>query len=217
MKKLILLLPALFLFNYSNAQVEKDATKAKQILDAVAQQTKSYSTIEISFSYTMEDKKKKINETKTGTACMKGEKYWLDFAGQNIICDGKTVWTYIKDANEVQINTVNPDNDQSINPSKLLTSYDKNFTPKFIKEEIRAGKTFQIIDLTPTKGRSYYKIRVEIDKATKQISKSIVYDKNGSTTYIYSVTKFTPNKVIPDTKFTFKNSDHPGVEVVDLR
>ena len=217
MKKLLLFLPALLLFNFSNAQVEKDATKAKQILDGVAQQTKSCSTIEISFSYTMEDKKKKINETKTGTACMKGEKYWLDFAGQNIICDGKTIWTYIKDANEVQINTVNPDNDQSINPSKLLTTYDKNFTPKFIKEEPRAGKTIQIIDLTPMKGRSYYKIRVEIDKATKQISKSIVYDKNGSTIYTYLVTKFTPNKVIADTKFTFKNSDHPGVEVVDLR
>jgi outer membrane lipoprotein-sorting protein len=117
----------------------------------------------------------------------------------------------------VQINNVDPADDQSMNPSKLLTSYDKSFTPKFIKEEVRNGKTLQILDLTPLKGRSYFKIRVEVDKTAKQIVNSIVYDKNGSSTYTYSVTKFTTNKTIPDTKFTFSAKDYPGVEVIDMR
>lgn len=213
MKKLLLLIPVLF---FSVKAFPQDA-KAKSILDAVALQTKSYSTIEIEFTYNMENKKSGINETKKGTACMKGEKYWMNFAGQTIFCDGKTQWTYIKDNNEVQINTVNPNDDQSMNPSKLLTSYDKSFTPKFIKEESKNGKIYQILDLTPLKGRSYYKIRVEIDKAAKQIAKSIVYDKNGTSTYTYTVVKFTPNKAILDTKFTFRAADYPGVDVIDLR
>lgn len=213
MKKLFLLIPALF---FAVQAFPQDA-KAKTILDAVALQTKSYSTIEIEFSYTMENKKSAIKETKKGTACMKGEKYWMSFAGQTIISDGKTQWTYIKDNNEVQINTVNPNDDQSMNPSKLLTSYDKSFTPKFIKEEVKNGKTYQLLDLTPIKGRSYFKIRVEIDKAAKQIAKSIVYDKNGTSTYTYVVIKLTPNKPIADTKFTFRASDYPGVDVIDLR
>lgn len=191
-------------------------TKAKSILDAVALKTKSFTTIEIEFSYTMENKKSNIKEVKKGIACMKGAKYWMNFAGQNIMSDGKTQWTYLKDANEVQINTVSP-TDESLNPSKLLTGYDKSFTPKFIKEEVRNGKTIQIIDLTPLKGRSYYKIRVEIDKVAKQISRSIVYDKNGTSIYTYTVLKFTPNKAIPDTRFTFRAADHPGVDVIDLR
>jgi outer membrane lipoprotein-sorting protein len=217
MKKLLLLIPAILLFSGAKAQVNKDITKAKQILDAVALQTKSYATIEIEFTYSMADAKKKINESKKGTASMKGEKYLLDFAGQNIISDGKTTWTYIKDANEVQINTVNANDDQSMNPAKLLTSYDKSFTPKFIKEETKNGKVLQIIDLTPLKGRSYFKIRMEIDKNLKQIYDAIVYDKNGTTVYTYTVNKFTTTKQIADTKFTFKASDHPGVEVTDLR
>jgi len=183
----------------------------------VVAQTKTYSTIEISFSYTMENKTKKIKETKTGIASMKGDKFWLDFSGQQIISDGKTVWTYIKDNNEVQINNNDPKDDQSLNPAKLLTSYDKSFTPKFVKEETRGAVVYQIIDLTPLKARSYIKMRLEIDKAKKQIVNSIVYDKNGSTVYTYTVTKFTTNKAIAETKFTFNAKDHPGVEVIDLR
>jgi outer membrane lipoprotein-sorting protein len=213
MKKLFLILPALLLF----AKTEAQDTKAKTILDGVCQQTKSYSTIEIEFTYNMKNTKNNVNETKKGTAMMKDQKYWLSFAGQTIISDGKTQWTYIKDNNEVQVNTVDPGDDQAMNPTKLLTSYDKSFTPKFIKEEVRTGKTFQLLDLTPIKGRSYFKIRVEIDKAQKQISSSIVYDKNGTSTYTYTVVKFTPNKAIPDTKFTFNTKDYPGVEVIDMR
>jgi outer membrane lipoprotein carrier protein len=213
MKRLLIFIPVILLFIKAEAQ----DNKAKTILDGVCQQTKSYSSIEIEFTYTMKNTKNNVNETKKGTACMKGDKYWLSFSGQTIISDGKTQWTYIKDNNEVTINNVDPNDDQSMNPSKLLTSYDKSFTPKFIKEEVRNGKTLQILDLTPLKGRSYFKIRVEIDKAQKQIVNSIVYDKNGTSTYTYSVVKFTPNKTIADTKFTFDAKNYPGVEVIDMR
>lgn len=212
MKKSLILLFAIALTLTTKAQ-----DKGKTILDGVCTQTNAYTTIDISFSYTMENPSKKLKEVKTGTACMKGDKYWMSFAGQEIISDGKTIWTYIKDNNEVQINTVDPNDDQSLNPAKLLTGYSKSFTPKFIKEETRGSKILQVIDLTPLKARSYYKIRVEIDKVKKQISRAIVYDKNGTTTYTYDVTKFTPNTNISDSKFTFRTSDHPGVEVIDLR
>jgi outer membrane lipoprotein carrier protein len=212
MKKIIISVFAIMIALNLNAQ-----DKAKAILDAVSLQTKSYTSIEIAFSYVMENKTKKIKETKIGTASMKGDKFWLDFSGQQIMSDGKTVWTYIKDNNEVQINNNDPNDDQALNPAKLLTSYNKSFTPKFIKEETRGAVVYQIIDLTPLKARSYYKMRIEIDKAKKQIVNSIVYDKNGSTVYTYSVTKFVTNKPIPDTKFTFNTKDHPKVEVIDLR
>jgi outer membrane lipoprotein-sorting protein len=212
MKKILITFTAIIIAMSLQAQ-----DKAKGILDAVTLQTKSYATIDISFSYVMENKTKKIKETKIGTASMKGDKFWLDFSGQQIMSDGKTVWTYIKDNNEVQINNNDPNDDQALNPAKLLTSYNKSFTPKFVKEETRGAIIFQIIDLTPLKARSYYKMRVEIDKAKKQIVNSIVYDKNGSSVYTYSVTKFVTNKPIADTKFTFNAKDHPGVEVIDLR
>jgi len=214
MKKIIL--PALILFSSLLCSAQ-DNSKAKTILDGVSQQTKSYSTIEISFTFTIQNTLKKTKDTKTGTASMKGEKYWMEYTGQEVFCDGQTVWTYIKENNEVQINVNDPNNEQTLNPVKFLTDYDVNYTPKFIKEETRGSKIFQIIDLTPLKAKSYYKVRLEIDKVQKQVVNAIIYDKNGVSMYSYSITKFVTNKPIADTKFTFKASDHPGVEVIDLR
>lgn len=214
MKKFIITALLLSSAVFLNAQ---DNSKAKTILDGVSLQTKSYSTIDIAFTFTIENTAKKVKDTKTGLACMKGEKYWTDYSGQEVICDGQTVWTYLKENNEVQINADDPNNDQSLNPIKLLTDYDKSYTPKFIKEETRGSIIYQIIDLTPVKAKSFYKVRLEINKPKKQVVNAIIYDKNGTHTYTYSVTKFVTNKTIPDSKFTFKTADHPGVEVIDLR
>jgi outer membrane lipoprotein-sorting protein len=214
MKKFILTALLLSSVAWLNAQ---DNSKAKAILNGISQQTKSYSTIDITFTFTVQNTVKKSRDTKTGLACMKGEKYWMSFSGQEIICDEQTVWTYIIENNEVQINVNDTNNDQALNPVKLLTDYNKSYTPKFIKEETRGSKIFQIIDLTPIKAKSFYKIRLEIDKAQKQVVNAIIYDKNGVNVYTYSVTKFVTNKTIPDSKFSFKTADHPGVEVIDLR
>lgn len=197
-----------------NAQ---DNTKAKEILDGVSKQTKSYATIDLTFTFTIQNTAKKTKDTKTGYASMKGEKYWLDYSGQEIFCDGKTVWTYIKENKEVQINNNDPDNDEGLNPVKLLSDYDKSYSPKLIREETRGSKIVQILDLTPVKAKSFYKVRLEIDKVQKQIMNAIIYDKNGVNTYTYSVTKFVTNKTLDDTKFTFNSADHPGIEVIDLR
>lgn len=214
MKKILITAILLTSAAFLNAQ---DNSKAKAILDGVSKQTKSYSTIDIAFTFTMQNTAKKTKDTKTGTACMKGEKYWMSYYGQEIFCDGQTVWTYIKENNEVQINVNDPNSDMTLNPVKLLTDYNKSYTPKFIKEETRGSKIFQIVDLTPVKPKSYYKVRLEIDKTQKQVVNAIIYDKNGVNVYTYSITKFVTNKTIPDTKFTFKTADHPGVEVIDLR
>jgi len=214
MKKIIITALLISITAAINAQ---DNSKAKAILDGVSQQTKSYSTIDIAFSFTVQNTAIKTKDTKTGFACMKGEKYWSNFSGQEIMCDGKTVWTYLKESNEVQINTNDPKNDQALNPLSLLTDYSKSYTPKFIKEETRGSRIFQILDLTPVKAKSYYKVRLEIDKQAKQIVNAIIYDKNGVNTYSYTITKFVTNKTIPESKFTFKTADHPGVEVIDLR
>ena len=70
--------------------------------------------------------------------------------------------------------------------------------------------------MTPIKGKSYYKIRLNIDKTAQQILSTLVYDKNGST-YTYKVNKFTTNIAIFDTIFTFNKANYPSVEENDMR
>lgn len=190
-------------------------TKAVDILNAVSKKTKSYESIKIDFSYKMENKSENINENLKGTVIIKGDKYRLEFMGQVVISDGKTAWSYNEEANEVQISNVDPDDEQS-NPAKILTSYDKNFKAKFIKEAVENGRTVQTIDLVPIKGKSFYKMRLTIDKAKQQIISVIQFEKN-NTIFTYTVKTLLTNVPVNDTMFTFSKSKYPGVEINDLR
>jgi|AntAceMinimDraft_17_1070374.scaffolds.fasta_scaffold04229_5 outer membrane lipoprotein-sorting protein len=216
MRKIFILLSLIIpLTLLCNAQTRKAEEQAKIILEKTSEKMQSYKNIKIEFTYKMKNEKENINESKDGIILIKGDKYNLDIAGQNVICNGKTIWTYIKDADEVQINVVE-DNDESINPVKILTSYDKNYKPKLIREGHKNDKTVYVIDLTPLEGKSFYKIRLIIDKTKKQILKSTIYDKNGSL-YLYIVKKFITDITIKDSNFTFDKSKHPDVEVIDMR
>lgn len=205
----------LLFLSSKQANAQADA-KAKAILDGVTAQTKSYQTIRIEFSYVLENKKQNIKETLSGVAILKGDKYHLKFMGQTIFCDGKKRWVFNEDANEVQVYTVNPNDDEN-SPAQLLTSYDKSYEPKFIKEAVENGVIIQTIDLKPLKAKKFYKIRIRIDKTKKQIVSSVIYDKDSYTTYTYTVKKFEPNVKVLDSQFVFDKSKYPGVEIIDMQ
>ena len=218
MKKIVLiLLLTCIVYPFTKSYAQVVDKKAIAIVDQLAAKMKSYPTLKIDFTYTLENKQKKINQSKKGSIVIKSDKYSLNVAGQKIISDGKTTWTYIPDANEVQINSVNPNEDEGINLTKLLATYSKNFRPKLIKEERVSNVNTQVVDLVPLKTKAYYKVRLVIDKDKTQILSTEIYNKNEST-FKYKVDKFQPNPKVVDSDFTFKKTDYPAnVEVNDMR
>ncbi|MCF8284682.1 MAG: outer membrane lipoprotein carrier protein LolA [Sphingobacteriales bacterium] len=190
--------------------------KAKDILNGVSSKYRSYKSMKADFSYTLENPQAKIKETQVGTLLLSGAKYRLGISGQEVICDGKTTWTYMKEVKEVQINDVDP-TDEGIKPSEIFTMYEKGFIYKFVDEKSVAGKVQQNLELTPTdKTKNFFKIKLTIDKASKQIVKSVIFEKTG-TRYTYAIKAFTPNFAVNASSFTFDAKKYPGVEVVDLR
>lgn len=216
MKKLLSLILTVTFMNLIIAQdTDKGDKKSNEILDRLTKKTEAYKTITAEFAYIMKNADAGIDEKTEGTLFVKGDKYRLLIAGQVVICDGITTWTYIKDADEVQINTVE-NSEESITPNKLLTSYNKDYKSKFVKETFQYGTTVNIIDLTPIEGKSFSSVRVIIDKAKDQLLEITIFDKNGST-YSYIINKFVPDTPIDDSQFTFNKSEFPGAEVVDMR
>lgn len=207
MKNLFLTTIIAFMAFAAAAQTDK----ARTILDEVSAKTKTYKTIKIDFTYAMENKGQKINESFTGTLFSKGDGYKLLFSGQEVISDGKTVWTYLKDAGEVQVNEATKDED-SFTPTNLLTSYTSNFKAKLLSEDAKQ----YVIELTPIKKKNFDKVKVVVEKSNKVLKSLSIFDKNGST-YTYTVNKFDTNMPLSESMFTFKASDHPGVDVIDMR
>lgn len=210
MKKLTWLIAFFLITNVLLAQSADK--KATAILNEISAKTKAYKTLRLEFAYTMENTKEKIKENFNGILLSKGDKYKLSIAGQDVFCDGKTSWTYLKDAKEVQINDVGTD-DESFTPTKMLTSYNANYRSKLVSDK----NNRQVIELTPLKkGKSISRVLLTIDKAKKQVSSFVMYDKTGST-FTYSINKFITDPPLADKEFAFNKAEHPGTEVVDMR
>ena len=189
--------------------------KAKAILDGMTKKVKSLKTIKASFVLNITGAK--IKDTKKGTISLKGEKYHVELAGQEIICDNKTIWTYNKEAKEVQINNFDP-SEQSMSPAKLLTnSYDKDYKYSYKGEKKEKGKTLDIIEVTPKDNNSKAsKVELMIDRASSIVASGNIWEKNGNKIE-YIISNFTADKNIPDAFFGWDAKAHAGVEVVDLR
>lgn len=209
----------LFIFiltaSFSNVFAQKDKS-ADKLLNTISNRYKKFKTIKADFTYMVESKADKSQEKQKGTIYVKGNKFKLDIAGQLIICDNQTVWTYSKEVNEVQINTYNP-KQATIRLDDIFTMYDKGFIYKMEEEKKEGGKDIAIIELTPKdKKKNFFKIRLTVDKTNQSIIKSVVYDKNG-TIHTYIITNQVPNLKLDDKFFSFDPKNFPKVEVIDLR
>ena len=216
MKKLFI---AAFLVLSSGISVmAQSEVKAKEILAEVSKKYRSYDVIKTEFSYTLENPEAKIKETQAGTLFVKSKlnKYKVILKGQELISDGKSQWTYLKADKEVQVSEVDNSAD-ALNPAKLFTIYEKGFKSLYTNDTKVNGKMVHNIDLSPTDTkRSFFKVKLQIDKLSKQIVNAIIFDKNGNR-YTYSIKTFTPNIKVPESTFAFDAKLYPGIELVDLR
>jgi len=192
-----------------------DAESTK-ILNDLQAKLKSYATVSIEFAFQSE-KNDKITDDMQGSIKVKGTKYVLTTKTQQVYCDGVTVWNYLPEQKEVSVSGYSEEDDsQMINPLSLVKNYAKQYKSNFVKETLNKGIMEQIIDLTPLKASSLYKVRLVINKDKKQIIRIIIYEKDG-TQYTYAVTTFQPNLPIDDKFFVFDAAKFPNVEVIDMR
>lgn len=204
---------ALLTIGYFTTVLAQNDPKAKKILDELSVKTKSYTTIKAEFSKTLE-KKDKSKETQDAKIETKGVKYKLTITGHEIYCDGKNVWDYGKDANEVIIKEADTEGDETISPTNIFTMYEKGYKYKFDSEDEKT-QTISLFPENPDK-QKFHTIKLNIDKAKKQIVSVKMLMKDGST-QTFAIKSFVANADIPDANFTFNAKSHPGVSVEDLR
>ena len=198
-----------------SAQNSKDP-KAQDILKKVSAKYKSSKSISANFSILTVDQKNNKTDSQKGSIIVKDNKYKLKLQGQEVICDGKASWTYIKETNEVQVNEVD-NSDQGLSPTTIFTIYEKGFSSKYTGDTKEGKVTLQKIELVPDdKNKAYFKILLNINKNERMISSAKIFNKNG-THIIYSIEQIELNKTFPESTFTFNAAAYPGVEVIDLR
>ncbi len=145
-----------------------------------------------------------------GTIAIKGNKFRAMTSYATVWFDGTTQWTYVKDNNEVNINTPTEGELQAINPYSFINMYKSGFA--FEMETVGTNyrihltatdKSHQIQEMFITVSKSDYvpsKIRMRQGAYWSDIDISDVKKANFS-----------------DATFKFNSNEYPGVEIIDLR
>ncbi|MFT4698988.1 MAG: outer membrane lipoprotein-sorting protein [Flavobacteriaceae bacterium] len=186
------------------------AQNAKSLLNEVSNKVKSYDNINISFKYTLNNKKENVKQETRGDVTLQNDKYVLNWLGISRIFDGSNIYTIVPEDEEVTISKYNPKDDKEITPSKMLTFYEKGYTYKIDVEQTVKGRKIQFVKLIPIDTNAEIKdIILGIDKQTKHIYKLIQTDANG-TQYTVTVNSFKTNQPVSKTLFTFNKAKYEG-------
>ena len=202
MKKLSIILIALFITTFTQAQ------DAKSLLKEVSEKVKSYDNIAIDFKYNLNNSKENVNQDTRGDVTLQGDKYVLNMLGTTRIFDGKKIYTIVPEDEEVTISSYNPKDDKEITPSKMLTFYENGYNYKMDIVQNLNGSKIHYLKLMPIDSNAEIKnILLGIDVQTKHIYKLIQTDNQG-TKYTLTVNSFKTNLPVSKTLFTFDEAKY---------
>lgn len=206
----VIFIPVFFAFSQEDPVAEK-------ILDHLSEKTKSLEPFHITFHFTTINLQDKSQSSFTGELILSGKKYHLKTGDSEIFFNGKTIWNYLPDVNEVNIMLPDPEDDSFLaHPERLFTDYKTVFKYHYIGINHIDAKELYVVDLYPTDlKKDYSRIRLQINK-TKLLLYSARYFGKTGIQYIVRIDKFVPLKNTDSSAFIFRAADHPGVEVIDL-
>lgn len=203
----------LFLLISSNISIAQDA-KAQGILDKLSSKMKGLKSFYIEFNATIKNSETGTNESQSGKGWVKGNKFSASYGENTIISNGLKTWTIVKEEKSVYESDAANDDD-GLNPKKLMTIWENGFKNKFIKEDKLNGESVSVIDLYPKNPSKaeYHTIVVYISKGDAELKKAIMKAKDG-TVMTYLLTKFQENPDIDESKFVFDKKKYPGYPVI---
>ena len=214
MKKIIFFIIAvLYIQIFSYAQDTEQ--KAKDILSEISSQTSSYENM--TFDFTLGIKSQDINEVQNGKAIISENNFYYQTSDREVISNGTSVWTYMKEDNECYIDDIN-DISEDLNPSEIMTIWEDNFKVNYIDEVISNEQTLQRIKLYPidVKNSKYHTVILKVNQAEKQVHSAIIKTKDG-VTLSFKIKDLLANQKIKENQFKWNPSLFPAVEEIDNR
>ena len=189
--------------------------KSQGILDKLSTKMKGQKSFYIEFSANIKNTSNGTNESETGKGWVKGNKFYASYGDNTIISNGVKTWTIVKEEKSVYETDANEDDEETMNPKKLMTICESGFKNKYEKEDKLNNEAVHVINLYPKVPAKvdYHTITLYISKSTNELKKAVMKTKDG-TTMTYTLTKFTSNPTVEDSKFVFDIKKYPGYTLI---
>lgn len=146
----------------------------------------------------------------SGSILIKGKKFHATTPQAIVWFDGKTMWTYMKKNEEVNVTSPTEAQLQAINPYNFINLYKNGYNSTLNN----TGNSYVVHLTTNAKNRKIKELFVTIDK--KSYHPTQVKLLQGKNWTIFDITDLSKSKV-SDSQFRFNAKDFPKAEVIDLR
>jgi len=176
---------------------------AKQVLDKTAGIISNKSGVTASFNISSQQYGKT-----SGTISIKGRKFHADTKEAKVWFDGKTQWTYVKQNDEVNVNTPTAADLQAINPYNFIYMYKQGYTATMTKN----GQNFVVT--LKAKGKSIQEMVITISQKTYVPSQiRMLQNKQWTTIHVNGFKQAN----LAESTFRFNPKQYPNAEIIDLR
>ena len=192
------------------AQAVSAQNNAEKIIRVMVDQMRSHKNVEMAFNYQISPDGKTLGESEKGHAWLQGEAYKIEMTDQQTISDGKTIWSYLIDDEEVMVSNASEGTDNT--PLKLLTSLDESYVATLSGIDAKGIAT---IELANPKGQ-YKRVTMKVDTKKTELKSADIYLEDGNK-FIIKVEEMKYDQKLDDKFFTFEEAKHPEVDVIDMR
>ena len=197
MKKIVLVMSLLLVCAVSFGQT------AKSVLDKAAATVSNKNGVKADFTMTGG-----LGNV-SGTISIKGRKFLATTPATTMWFDGKTMWTYMKKNDEVNVTTPNETQLQKINPYNFINLYKQGYNMTMNKSD-----NAYTVHLTAQKTDKIQELFITVDKKTYHPTQIKMLQGKKWTSFDISNLKA---QTLSDAIFTFNSKDFPTAEVIDLR
>ena len=181
---------------------------ADQVMKHVVDNIKKHNNVEIGIDYKIINQASGINENENGTITLQGDAYKIVLPDQTITSDGKSVWTYMPDNDEVNIT----EDDGSMSPLRLIETY-KHHKTVFAKAD--KGKGLRIIEIINAENKAE-RITVIVDEGKNEIQSFTITDSEGNK-HVVTMKEYSYDKTLAKNFFSPTEADYNGAEIIDMR
>lgn len=182
------------------------AQNATQILDKVSATLNASGNVKVGFSLDVD------GNSGTGYIKLQGKKFVVNMGGSITWFDGKTMWTYVKENEEVNVTTPTAAQVAKMNPYSFVSFYKKGYKAVMGK----STSTEHEVILTGQEGSAYSSVVLGINKKTNLPQTIKLIPAKGGSIKI-NCNSFLKNQKYTDATFRFNKKNYPKAEVIDLR
>ncbi len=212
MKKYII---GLLLIGFATS-LQAQQLSAREVLEKTATVFRQAGGIRSVFTAKTYDRQRLLGEAE-GVIRLQGDKFVLTTGDAITWFDGKTQWSYLNDADEVNISHPAAEELQLMNPYAVWSLYQQGYTYQLGTTSRYAGKAVYEVILTATdKRKDPAKLILYIERQNYQPLFIQLWQRDQTRSEIV-LSDYRSGQQFSESIFVFDRTKYPNAEIIDLR